>query len=230
MELILIHGALGAADQMEPLRARLETHFRVHIVELDGHGSTPPTAAGFSIDSLAGGIQRYLESRGIARAALFGYSMGGYVALALAARIPGRVHSVTTLGTKLAWNPEVANRETKRLDPVTIRAKVPKFAEQLERRHEGAGGWEAVLRKTAALMQALGASPVVDADLLADLAIPVRLMVGDRDALVTVDETSSAVARLRSGQLAVLPDTPHPIEQVRSALLAALITDFVVEG
>jgi pimeloyl-ACP methyl ester carboxylesterase len=168
-----------------------------------------------------------MTERRIERAAVFGYSMGGYVALLLAAESPELVTSVATLGTKLAWTPDVAARETSRLDAATIRAKVPKFADMLERRHAAAGGWETVLAKTAVLMTELGDRAIVDTDVLSRIHQPVRLMVGDRDNVVTVDETVVAVQTLERGELGVLPKTPHPFEQVRLPLLATLLRDFI---
>ena len=224
----MIHGALGARSQLAPLASLLENDFSVHILELEGHGSTPLTTAGYSVEGFANGVARYIRGERIERPVIFGYSMGGYVALKLAADDRDLVSAVMTLGTKLAWTPDVAARETARLDPGKMRAKVPKFAEALERRHGGiAGGWEAMLANTSALMTELGEAPVVDSVMLPRINQPARLMVGDRDSLVTIDETRDAVKNLPRGQLAILPDTPHPFENVRSTIVEAMIRDFV---
>jgi pimeloyl-ACP methyl ester carboxylesterase len=228
MNLILIHGALGSASQLRPLADALRRALTLHVVELDGHGDTPSARDAFAIEDFADDVRRFITTNAIRDAALFGYSMGGYVALHLAAESPELVSSVATLGTKLAWSPDVAARETSRLDPAAIRAKVPKFAEALERRHAGAGGWETVLSRTATLMTELGRHPRVDAAVLARIPQRVRLMVGDRDAVVSIDETSAAARDLKQGELCVLPATAHPLEQVRIPLLASLLTDFVV--
>lgn len=76
-------------------------------------------------------------------------------------------------------------------------------------------------------MTALGDNPLVDVALLSRIRQPVRLMVGDRDAVVTVEETASAARSIPGGSFAVLPDTPHPVEQVRTPLLRSLIADFL---
>jgi pimeloyl-ACP methyl ester carboxylesterase len=207
---------------MEPLRAALSAQ----TVELEGHGDTPPAGDAYSMPRFVVQLRAAIVSQGRGPATLVGYSMGGYVALLLAAESPELVSRVVTLGTKLAWTPEFAAKETGRLDPVVIRAKVPPFAEQLEQRHRAAGGWETVLRKTAALMTSLGANPLVDEALLKRVAQPVRLMVGDRDAVVSVEETRAAAKQLGKGELAVLPGTPHPIEQVRVDLVASMVRDF----
>jgi pimeloyl-ACP methyl ester carboxylesterase len=105
--------------------------------------------------------------------------------------------------------------------------QVPKFADALERRHAGAGGWETVLTRTAALMTELGRQPTVDASVISRITQPARLMVGDRDNVVTIDETAAAARGLSSGELCVLPGTPHPFEQVNIPLLATLLTNFL---
>jgi pimeloyl-ACP methyl ester carboxylesterase len=223
---ILIHGALGSGSQVAPLHALLSGNRDAHVLELEGHGDTPSHSSRYSIDGFAQNVKEFMAARDIARAVLFGYSMGGYLALYVAAVLPELVASVVTLGTKFAWTPDIAARETSRLDPATIRAKVPKFAEQLERRHAGAGGWEVVLAKTATLMRELGARPTVDSALLARIQQPVRLIVGDRDSVVTIDETLAAVRGMACAEFGVLPNTPHPLEQVRLPFLASILKDF----
>lgn len=224
--LVLVHGALGDIRQLAPL-ATFFADRPTHVVELEGHGSTLASEPRYSIERFAQQLRDTFVERGITRAHVFGYSMGGYVALHLAAQSPHLVASVATLGTKLAWSPEVARKETSRLDPVTIRAKVPTFADLLERRHAGAGGWESVLSKTAALMTELGDRPVVDDGVLARLEAPVRLLVGDRDNVVSVQETMEGGRRLAKGEFGVLPATPHPFEQVRVELVASTLRDFL---
>jgi pimeloyl-ACP methyl ester carboxylesterase len=213
---------------MAPLAEALASGIQAHIVELEGHGSTPMTQTEYSMPRFVANLAGFIESRGIGPVPIFGYSMGGYVALQLAAERPDLVSRVATLGTKLAWSPEVAAKETSRLDPTKIRAKVPQFAHQLEERHRAIpGGWEGVLARTAALMTELGARPVIDAPLLARIRQPVRLMVGERDAVVSVEETQAAAKHLVAGECVVLPDTPHPIEQVQLALVSSHMDTFL---
>ena len=223
--IVLIHGALGDGRQLGGLQRVLAPR-STHLIELEGHGATSATTPNYSIERFADQVREMFASQHIERAAFFGYSMGGYVALYLAANSPSLVTRVATLGTKLAWTPDAAARETSRLDPATIRTKVPKFAEALEHRHAGAGGWESVLANTAALMRELGEHPQVDDALLARIQQPVRLMVGDRDTVVSIDETAAAARKLAHGELAVLPATPHPYEQAHVKLLTSALIDF----
>jgi pimeloyl-ACP methyl ester carboxylesterase len=75
-------------------------------------------------------------------------------------------------------------------------------------------------------MTQLGANPIVDHALLGRIKQPARLMVGDRDTVVSTDETAAAVRMLAVGEYAVLPNTPHPFEKIRMPLLVAQLEDF----
>ena len=224
-DLVLLHGALGDATQLAPLATRLDDGRRVVVIELEGHGATPLRDRPLRIESFADDVIAHLDRQGIARADVFGYSMGGYVALYLAATSPARIARVATLATKLAWTPEVAARESAMLDPVVIRTKVPRFAAALEARHTGAG-WEALLAHTAELLHELRARPRVTDTLLASVTQPVRISVGDRDATVTLEECVAAVRQLAGGELEVHPRTQHPFEKVSLDRLARSLEEF----
>jgi pimeloyl-ACP methyl ester carboxylesterase len=230
--ILLLHGALGAAAQLAPLAEALRTLAgggpAVHAIDFEGHGAAAPSGRPYRTAGFVDDVRAALDRLGVERAPIFGYSMGGYVALALAAAEPARVERVMTLGTKFAWTPEVAAREGRALDPRRIEEKVPHFARALAARHAGAGGWEGVLERTREMMHALGARPDLDDETLRRVALPVRVAVGDRDATVGVDESAAVVRLLAEGELEVLPRTPHPLEKVPTERLARSIVEFLV--
>ena len=225
-DVVLLHGALGAARQLDPIAEALGPHFRVHRLDFEGHASASPPDRPFRMRHFAENVIGLFERDGIGSAAFFGYSMGGYVALHLAGERPELVERVATLGTKFRWDPPTAAREAGRLDPAAIRAKVPRFADTLAARHAAAGGWEGVLARTADLLRNLGDNPLLTDATIARVRQPVCVMVGERDNTVSVDESTDVARRFSSGSLMVLPDTPHPIEQVDTALLASVLRDF----
>lgn len=99
--ILVVHGALGSAAQMEPVRLALQALGDAHCVELPGHGNTPlATNAEFGmplfVQHLREAVQRTAQL-GNAAPFVFGYSMGGYVALALEAAYPGTCAGIVTL-------------------------------------------------------------------------------------------------------------------------------------
>lgn len=220
--LLLLHGALGAKDQFDEIRPLLENNFDVHSFNFTGHGGENIPADTFSIEMFEGDIIRYMYDNGIEGTNVFGYSMGGYAALYAAKHFPEKFKKIFTLATMFEWSPEIAAKETKMLNPVAISAKVPQYAEQLKQRH-GAGNWEKVLSKTSEMMTSMGRENSLKQDDYADISCEVTLAVGDRDKMVTLEETIAVYRRLKNAKLLVLPGTPHPLEQVDPQLLKSSI-------
>ena len=222
---ILLHGALGAQEQMKSLANTLEAKgFRVFAFNFSGHGGTPVREAGFDIKTFAQELQDFIEQYKLDRPSIFGYSMGGYVALYLAAQHPDLIGKIATLATKYNWNPESSLKESKQLDAATILEKVPKYAVALKTRH--ADNWEMLLQETARIMLDLGTNPLLDHDVVQSINIPVLVGMGDRDTMVSFDETQQLYRSLPQGQLYLLPATKHPIETVETELLAVILTRF----
>jgi pimeloyl-ACP methyl ester carboxylesterase len=220
--LILLHGALGDANQLAPLKKALSEYFNVYSFHFSGHGGWP--AVPFSVDALVDDIERFMEDNNLQTACVFGYSMGGYVAFEHARRYPGKITRLFTLGTKWEWNPETADRETRMLNVQKIREKVPSFADLLAKRH-GDPNWENVTHFTADFMQSLGNSPFTQQDFVS-VEIPVCVASGDQDNVVSVEESLRITRQLQSGQAIILPDTFHPFERVDITRLTAEIVRF----
>lgn len=228
-DVLVVHGALGSARQMAPLVERLRAGQRfasVTAIELPGHGDTPlPDPHRFSMMGFADAIAEAIAAASLNRPLVFGYSMGGYAALLLACTTPDLIGGIVTLGTMLQWTPAVATRAASRLDAASIREKVPAFAATLEERHAASGGWEQVVSRTAALLQALGDAPPLDAHRLSRIQCPVHLLVGDRDDSVTFDETVRVASQMPGARASLLHDTPHPIERVSLDVITREMSD-----
>ncbi|MBL7997760.1 MAG: alpha/beta fold hydrolase [Candidatus Kapabacteria bacterium] len=219
--LIHLHGALGASAQFAPLIAELPDYNNLTL-DFEGHGSQPDGGRAFRIEHFAENLRAFITENNLAPVRIVGYSMGGYVALWLAAHEPELIHSIVTLGTKFDWSPESAAKEVRFLDPDVMLEKVPAFAAALERRHTAAG-WRTVLEKTKDMMLDLGANPRITPDVLLKVACPVCLGRGDYDTMVSYDETLPVFKHIPNAQMYMLPATPHPIEKVNAVLWAAVI-------
>jgi pimeloyl-ACP methyl ester carboxylesterase len=211
-KLLLLHGALGCQAQFEKLKEALADSYEVHTLDFYGHGTETFTDQPYRIQDFAEQVKAWLEANQIDRISIFGYSMGGYVALYLASKYPEKVRCIFTLATKFDWNETSAEKETKLLDPEKIEAKVPMFAEELANRH-GAHYWKNVLRKTAEMMWELGKQKALSEEDLTKIETPVLISVGDRDTMVTLEETAAVAKSLKNGALLVMPHTIHPLEK-----------------
>lgn len=116
-DVILIPGLASSRDVWADLSAKLRKSHRIHLIELAGFASTPAIANsdGKVIVPAADAIAEYIHAHHIKAPAIIGHSLGGEIALMLAARHPdlvGRVMVVDALPFySLIFNP-AATSET----------------------------------------------------------------------------------------------------------------------
>ncbi len=218
-KLLFLHGAVGSSKQFDALIPLLDKQYEVYTLDFSGHGGKPLPAEPFSIELFAADVLKWLEENNLKSITIYGYSMGGYVALYLAKHYPEKIEKVVTLATKFDWNPEGAAKEATMLNPEKIAEKVPAFAKALEEKH--GENWKTVLTKTAEMIINLGNSPALPLAELSAIQQPVLISVGDKDNMVTLEETVAAYRQLKNGQLLVLPQTQHPFEKVNTEKIAA---------
>lgn len=223
---VLLHGALGSSAQFSAFATALGTGFQPVTFNFAGHGGAILPPEPLRIEDMAEQLSRFLHHAGLGPGPVFGYSMGGYVALYLERHQPGTFTHIYTLGTKLDWQPEAAAREAALLDAETLAAKVPKFAASLAERHAPVD-WKEILTATAEMIRHLGQNPALGTEDFPKITCPVRLCVGDRDTTVTIEETLAAYRHLPAGQFAVLPATPHPWEKADAVRVALDFAGFV---
>lgn len=216
--IILLHGALGAETQLFPLKKALENRFEVHTLNFEGHGGRVANGP-FSMERFAENLQEYMHENELSGCAVFGYSMGGYVALKLEAMYPGTFSKIVTLGTKFHWTPEVAAKETAMLNPEKIEEKVPKFAAALVALHAPLD-WKAMMHNTADMMRTLGSHPALSAADFGRIQLPVALLLGSEDVMVTKEETQHVQQQLPHANFTVVEGWQHPIERVDADQLA----------
>ncbi len=223
--LLLRHGAIGSSQQLNPLASELQDNYTVHLLNFAGHGGDL-SDSGFSINLFASQVAQYIQQNNLAPVPVFGYSMGGYVAAYLAVHHPKLISCICTLATKFLWDAVIAAKEVKMLDAGKISEKLPEFAATLQQRH-APNNWKIVLQKTSAMLIDMGTRNLLQTEDLRSIEIPVLLLLGDRDIMVTPQETMEVYQLLPNAQLAILPGTPHPIEQMDIAQLAFQINRFV---
>jgi len=223
--LILLHGALGSSLPFEALKKNLEAQgYEVHSFNFSGHGKTPAKPNGFTMQIFAADLLNYMNTQNIAIADVFGYSMGGYVALTFALTHPSLIGKIMTLGTKFDWNPASSSKEVAMLNPDIILEKVPRFAEQLEQIH---GDWRLLLQQTADMMLALGNGTALTASDLSKIKNQVQITLGSEDNMVSQAESEQIAAAIPAASFKILTAVKHPIEKVNADILAQEISIFL---
>lgn len=226
-QLLMLHGALATQRQFDSLISALDNGERQYCMTFEGHGEYGPIDGPYRIENFAENVLHYIDQKEMEQVDLFGYSMGGYVALYLARKAPDKIRRIATLGTVLQWNRKTAEREAGFLDSKKIEEKIPEFSRKLDQLHSF--GWKEVVEKTKEMLLHLGENPLLNEDDWDAISQPVRIHVGDRDETAQFKPTFEIYTRLKHGELNVLPATPHSIEKTNQTLLANSLINFFGE-
>jgi pimeloyl-ACP methyl ester carboxylesterase len=109
--LVALHGFTDTWRTWELVLPTLERHHDVLAPTLPGHAGGPPLPEPVSTAAMVDAVERAMDAAGFATAHLVGNSMGGYIALHLAAR--GRARSVVALAPAGGWaEGDTSDRET----------------------------------------------------------------------------------------------------------------------
>jgi pimeloyl-ACP methyl ester carboxylesterase len=221
----ILHGALGSALQLDSVREALQrSGMNVYSMNFSGHGGETFQSE-FGIEQFATDVLRELDKHKLSMVNVFGYSMGGYVALWLAHKHPHRIGKVSTLGTKFDWSVESASREVKKLNPEKIVEKIPAFARILESRH-APNDWKELMQKTADMMMSLGKDPLLTREILKSISHPTLICLGDQDDMADKQYSEEVAGLLRNGKFMLLDNTPHPIEKVSLEKLTDILLNY----
>ena len=107
--LVLLHGFTDTWRTWELVLPALEREHDVLAPTLPGHAGGPPLAPEADEAAIADAVERAMDAAGFETAHVVGNSLGGYVALHLAAR--GRARTVVALAPAGGWAEEDASYE-----------------------------------------------------------------------------------------------------------------------
>ena len=248
--MVLLHGAGdNALDWWWVMPALAATH-RVYAPDLPGSPDSTRPTADYSPAFFERSVASFVDALDIGRATFVGNSLGGFIALRLALFEPARVTAlvlVDSAGLGRAVNPAFTSVNVPGLGEAAIpfwstpvgahqRAwgrttllfahtprSVPRewLAEQC-RLAQSPGYLEAHLAVLRSQVSLAGQREVL-VDQLASLRIPTLVVWGVRDRVFPVSHAREAVARLREGSLALIPDCGHmPHVECPDRFLAAL--------
>ena len=108
--LILVHGAVGAAEMFAEILPALARARRVVAVDLQAHGHTADIDRALSFEAMADDIAALIGHLGMKKADVMGYSLGGGVALHTAVRHPDVVRKLVLVSAAFkrdGWYPEI---------------------------------------------------------------------------------------------------------------------------
>jgi pimeloyl-ACP methyl ester carboxylesterase len=214
--LVLLHGAYMTIDAMGEVVPALAETRQVIAVELQGHGRTADIDRPLSYEQMADDTAALLRHLGIEQADVFGFSMGGGVALQVAVRHPDVVRKLVVASasyTSDGMHPELLEMIPTIMPEVFAGSPIE---EDYLRTAPNPDDFPTLVAKLKQLDMEPFAWPPED---IQGISAPTLIIVGDSDAIRL--EHAVELFRLLGGgvmgdlsglpksQLAVLPGTTH---------------------
>lgn len=219
--ILVLHGWGSSMRDMEPLARTLADDFELTLVDLPGHGGSPPPQEPWGVPEFAALVSRFLEKRELTPVTILGHSNGGRIALYMAsskkyASLIDRLILISPSGItpERSWNYYFRSTIAKLL-------KAP-FALLPERLRDRSLGW---LRNTP-VWQALGSSDYQRAsgvmretfvktvnlyldERVRDIRVPTLIFRGDRDTAVSHRQAAYLEEQIPDAGLVELSSAGH---------------------
>ena len=235
--LVVLHGAFMTIELMGPFVSAFATSRQVIAAEFQAHGRTLDIERPFSYEGLADDVAGLLRHVGVESADVYGYSLGGGVAVQLAVRHPRLVRKLVAVSasyTRDGVYPEVYAA----IDQITPELfQGTPWREAYDRVAPDPRGFPRLVER----MKRLDMTPFAwPAEAVRAIAAPTLIVVGDADG--TRPEHAVEMFRLRGGgvfgdlaglpaaQLAILPGTTHVGMLDRAEWLVPMVTQFLDGG
>lgn len=189
---LALHYWAGAGHEFDQIATLLAPDYRLLAPDLGGFGSAPAPAHGFAVAAYADAVAAFIEAENLDHYVLVGHSMGGKIALALAARQPAGLAGLVLLSPSPptpepmtdadrqaslhAWGQPAEAEKTAR--KITAQALPPALHQQVvtDNLASSRAAWEAWLLR--------GSREDISAG-LSQLAVPCALVAGDQDAVLS---------------------------------------------
>ena len=240
--LVLLHAFPLSSAMWEAQRAELAEVCRVITPDQRGFGRSPLGDDPPSLEYAADDLAALLDRLGLHRVVVGGLSMGGYVAMAFAARYPDRVAALVLADTKATADTDEARHRRERLAdrvlepggiadvftdlvPALIgRTTAERRPEVVQRLRDIVG--DAPVESIAWASRAMAARPD-SLGVLAKTSVPALVVVGDEDGLTPVADAEAMAEVLPDVQMARLMAAGHVSALEDPAAFNAAVRDFV---
>ncbi len=187
--MVLLHGNNEDSTYFEHQIPEFAKRFRVLAADTRGHGKSPRGNARFTLPRFAEDLRLLLDSRGITRCILLGFSDGANIAMIFALKYPEYVDRMILCGGNT--------------NPLGLKPRV--FAEIYR------DWFRAVLKpqteeniREAEMLRLMTAEPRIAMQDLGKLTMPVLVIAGDRD-VISGRHTRRIAEAFPDGRLKILP-------------------------
>lgn len=196
--ILLLHGNGESHEILNVAAAELAKNHTVYLPDLRGHGQSSPVET-FHYADMAEDIAEFIESVGLIKPALFGFSDGGIIGLILAAKYPNHLCALAVAGANITPG------------GLKLRYRIRYIFKNLFSKK--------------ALITLMLKEPHMSASDLEKIGIPVLVLAGAKD-MISTHHTKKITALLPDATLQILPNETHSSYVVHSKKVAPVLAQF----
>lgn len=209
---IFLHGALGSASGWQGVLKEWNNNFKIFVPDLPGHGSSTELPSEVSLQKMVSHLERFISANVTGNYIIIGYSMGGYIALKYATAHRENLKGIITIATKFNWNKDIAETAASNL----TKEKLEGIWDKIEAEH--GRNARTILQTTQQILRSVGSEPLTKAD-LSRIDVPVKILRGDRDNMVTHEETELFAGYFGDAKTDILINQPHLLQKMDARAL-----------
>ena len=218
---ILIHGGLGNSGNWGyQVPALVSNGYRAIVIDSRGHGRSTRDARPYSYELMASDVVAVMDTLGIERAGLIGWSDGACTALILASTAPSRVAGVFFFACNM--DPSGA-KETMDFTPALKRC-IGRHVQDYTRLSETPEQFEE-FSDAVSLMQRT--QPNYSAHDLAQISVPVMIVQSEHDEFIKSEHAAYLAQTIPSAELVMLNGVSHFAPLQRPELFNSVMLAFL---
>jgi pyruvate dehydrogenase E2 component (dihydrolipoamide acetyltransferase) len=238
--LVFLHGLGGSQSTWQVVLGDLVERHRVAAIDLPGHGASDKSGeADYSIAGMAGAIADAIGKLKIDRPVLIGHSLGGAVALRIAADSTVAIAGVVAMDTA-GLGDHISSALTTLMEghagPDTARGLLALFYEdqklvvdrgvqEMAQTQLADGAWSA--QQSAARAAFAEGSQLAAARVdPGSVNVPIQLIWGERDRVLSSEDAFNALTSFPDASLSIVPGVGHVPQVENAARTAQLIARF----
>ena len=242
LPILLVHGFPLEHSMWNSQIAHLSQHWRAIAPDLRGFGGSQPTPGMVSMEQMADDLNALLDSLDIKEPIVFcGLSMGGYIAFQFWRKYRSRLKALVLCDTRAsADTAEAAESRLKTADHVLqagteslAEAMLPKlFAPETFQKHPSMIAFErqkihaTAPEGVAGALKGMAERPDATS-YLGEIDLPTLVIVGEHDAITSVEEMRTMAKAIRNAEFVVIPHAGHMTPVENSAAFNEAIEQFL---
>ena len=227
--LLYLHGGLSSSIDFSKYIPELSKYFKVISFDRKGHGRSNDDDEIFSYASMAEYTKLFLDTIGISKVNVIGWSDGGVVGYHLASKYPSKVIRLIAVGANYlvdGMTESTTEWIKNKMTAEEISRIYPSVENDFKKLNPKPNNFQKFVIKTREMWLR---NPYISKEDFVKINVPVLLIAGDRDD-IKLEHMFEMYLLLKKSQLCILPNTTHFVFDEYHDTVTKILIEFLEEA